>query len=286
MKDSKRGPSTSDMFQSRQFNHEYLWTTCALSDTPLGDDPIVSDYKGRLYNKSAILQMLLEKNQLKRENKNKRENEKEKEKEEKLKQKKQKQDPVPHINSLKDVVTIHFSKSDNNNGEENKIRHNSTNTNHNSTNNNNTNINIPLTWICPASQKPIFEESSGTKFIYLIPCGHVFAESAYHELHFDTCFVCDSKVDKKYGVVILNPVTSADVELLEKRYQTLHDDLGLTHSLVPIHNNKNNGTNSNNGKKKKKHSINNNKLDNDLHRKSNSSGRISKNSEKTRKILV
>ncbi|ANB13708.1 hypothetical protein AWJ20_4651 [Sugiyamaella lignohabitans] len=46
------------MFESKQLNSRDLWTACALSGKLLRD-PIVSDYKGRLYNKESILEYLL-----------------------------------------------------------------------------------------------------------------------------------------------------------------------------------------------------------------------------------
>lgn len=102
---------------------------------------------------------------------------------------------------------------------------------------------VPATWICPASQKPVLQESAGAKFVCLVPCGHVLADSALRELRGDTtttdnnaetsCFVCGAAVDPALGVVTLNPAAAADVAAAEARRATLAAR-GLTHSLKPL----------------------------------------------------
>lgn len=124
-----------------------------------------------------------------------------------------KKNPAEHIHSLRDIVDIHFTSSEKSSASF-----------------------IPDTWICPASGKSILKEAASTKIIYLIPCGHVFAEDAYKTLKFEKCFVCDEEFDKKYGVVMLNPSTQKDIEKLEDRYKTLTEELELSHSLKPLHN--------------------------------------------------
>lgn len=90
MRDAKKGPSTSELFQSKQLNSAYLWSVCAYSDRPL-EEPIVSDYRGRLYCKEDIIEMLLGRAA--------------------GKETKHAQVVVPHITSLKrDVVELIFSK--------------------------------------------------------------------------------------------------------------------------------------------------------------------------------
>lgn len=134
---------------------------------------------------------------------------------------KKKKDPIPHIASLKDVVEIHFSTVDDTKSPaDDKTKKNNKKS-------------VPETWVCPASQEPVLEASKGSKFIYIVPCGHVFAESAYNELKFTKCFTCDGPVDGEKGVVALNPMSPRDVEESEERYQKLKDQ-GLTHSLAPI----------------------------------------------------
>lgn len=84
MKDAQKGPSTAKLFENKQLSQEDLWSRCALSGSPL-DDPVVSDYKGRLYRKEAILEWLLDKPETLR--------------------------PLAgHITGLKDIVTLIRSK--------------------------------------------------------------------------------------------------------------------------------------------------------------------------------
>lgn len=60
VKDAKKGLSTAQIFENKQLSHKDLWLRCALSGNPL-EDPVVSDYKGRLYKKEAVLEWLLDK---------------------------------------------------------------------------------------------------------------------------------------------------------------------------------------------------------------------------------
>ena len=116
---------------------------------------------------------------------------------------------VPHIKSLKkDVVELHFSKSENSD-----------------------------VWICPLTQKEIIKETMGSKFVYLAGCGHVFSEKGYKELNFSTCYVCDKEVDREVGIVAINPTLEADVKALEARMATLKER-GLAHSLISINSKK------------------------------------------------
>lgn len=39
-------------------------------------------------------------------------------------------------------------------------------------------------WICPITAKPL---GPGVKSVYLVPCGHVFAEEAIRQLKGDKC---------------------------------------------------------------------------------------------------
>ncbi|KAG5944990.1 hypothetical protein E4U53_006778 [Claviceps sorghi] len=99
------------------------------------------------------------------------------------------------IKSLKDVVRVQFSKS----GEK---------------------------WACPISMK---EMGPSTKAVYLVPCGHAFAEMAITEIQEKSCPECGEKFNNE-NVIPLLAATEKDVQRLEKRLETLGEK-GLTHSL-------------------------------------------------------
>jgi hypothetical protein len=58
VKENRKELTTAELFQNKQLNNKDLWTSCALTGRLL-QEPIVSDYKGRLYNKESILEWLL-----------------------------------------------------------------------------------------------------------------------------------------------------------------------------------------------------------------------------------
>ncbi|KAG6006537.1 hypothetical protein E4U21_006991 [Claviceps maximensis] len=99
------------------------------------------------------------------------------------------------IKSLKDVVRVKFSKSGGK-------------------------------WACPISMK---EMGPSTKAVYLVPCGHVFAEIAITEIKEKSCPECGEKFDKE-NVIPLLASTEKDIHRLEKRLESLREK-GLTHSL-------------------------------------------------------
>ena len=99
------------------------------------------------------------------------------------------------IKSLRDVVRLKFSKTDDK-------------------------------WTCPISMK---EMGPSTKAVYLVPCGHVFAEAAMTEIQARSCPECSESFDKE-NVIPIGAATEKDVQKLEKRMETLREK-GLTHAL-------------------------------------------------------
>ncbi|KAK2594284.1 Replication termination factor 2 [Conoideocrella luteorostrata] len=99
------------------------------------------------------------------------------------------------IKSLRDVVRLKFSKS----GDK---------------------------WACPISMKQM---GPSTKAIYLVPCGHVFAEIAITEIQEESCPECGESFEES-NIIMLLPVTEKDVQQLERRLEVLRGK-GLTHSL-------------------------------------------------------
>ncbi|KAI1483191.1 hypothetical protein K445DRAFT_322826 [Daldinia sp. EC12] len=81
---------------------------------------------------------------------------------------------------------------------------------------------------CPVSLK---ELGAATKSVYIVPCGHVFAEVTMKEIS-DTekqCPECSSSFEERDVIPIL-PTDEAEVERLSKRVEDLKT-LGLAHSL-------------------------------------------------------
>jgi hypothetical protein len=81
-------------------------------------------------------------------------------------------------------------------------------------------------WVCPLSMK---ELGPATKSVYLVPCGHVFAEVAIKEVQEETCPECNEPFTTENIITIL-PTTEKDIQRLEQRMDTLRSK-GLTHSL-------------------------------------------------------
>ena len=81
-------------------------------------------------------------------------------------------------------------------------------------------------WTCPVTNKTL---GPGIKAIYLIPCGHAFAESLIATVPGDTCLQCNEPYAKENIIPIL-PTLQADKDRLSERLEKLKAS-GLTHSL-------------------------------------------------------
>ncbi|KAL8835709.1 MAG: hypothetical protein Q9170_003211 [Blastenia crenularia] len=154
--------------------------------------PIVSDSTGNLYNKDAVIEQLL------------------------IASNNFQDDNVAGnkltsgtIQSLRDVVEVHFSLE-----EENA---------------NDTTRSSGLKLVCPVSRKRL---GPGVKAVYLVPCGHAFAESAVREMPGEQCLECNATYALDHVIPIL-PTSIADKDRLRERDSTLHS-AGLTHSLKKI----------------------------------------------------
>jgi len=112
-----------------------------------------------------------------------------------------------HVKGLKDVVEVRFEVlPEEANGEGRKAEK----------------------WVCSVSRK---ELGPGVKSVYLVPCGHAFAESAIKEIggSENGCLVC-SKPYEKSNIIPINSSESKDVEALQVRMKDLAEK-GLTHAL-------------------------------------------------------
>ncbi|PNY25180.1 Replication termination factor 2 [Tolypocladium capitatum] len=81
-------------------------------------------------------------------------------------------------------------------------------------------------WACPISMKEI---GPATRAVYLVPCGHVFAEVAITQIQESTCPECAEEFDRENVISIL-PTTEKDTQKLEKRIEDLRA-MGVTHTL-------------------------------------------------------
>lgn len=83
------------------------------------------------------------------------------------------------------------------------------------------------TWACPVSLK---ELGPATKAVYIVPCGHVFAELAMKEItdQEHNCPECSGLFEDQDIIPIL-PIEEAELARLSKRMETLRAQ-GLTHS--------------------------------------------------------
>ncbi|KAF5233116.1 hypothetical protein FAUST_8351 [Fusarium austroamericanum] len=80
--------------------------------------------------------------------------------------------------------------------------------------------------VCPISMK---ELGTSVKSVYLVPCGHVFADVAIKEIQEKTCPECGTEFEQD-NIITLVAHTKEDVERLEKRVENLKSQ-GLTHTL-------------------------------------------------------
>ncbi|KAK6526124.1 hypothetical protein TWF281_011161 [Arthrobotrys megalospora] len=199
VKSPTRQKTTSELRSQSSQNATYHWSFCPLSKTPL-KSPVVSDSLGRLFNKYAVLEWLIEP-------------EKFGDGEEVMK--------VSGVKGLKDVVDVKFEVGTNEDKERDSEVVNG------GIMNGNGSSGRKEIWVCPVTRK---ELGPGTHTVHLVPCGHAFAEAAVKEIKEDTCLVCSEKFDKEDGVVKINPTEEKDIELLKKRRERLAA-AGLSHSL-------------------------------------------------------
>ncbi|KAJ5902318.1 hypothetical protein N7495_002846 [Penicillium taxi] len=196
VREAARAPNTSQMKETLREAQEYAWTTCPLSHKVLAR-PIVSDAVGNLYNKDSILEFLIPGDD-----------------KEGISSKSDCEEITSgRIKSLRDVVELHFEVDTD--GKEhpsdliNAHRH------------------IRREgWVCPITSKPL---GPNMRSVYLVPCGHVFAEEALRLLKVDRCIQCEEPYTED-NIILILPTKEEDKERLIARGQKLADQ-GLTHSL-------------------------------------------------------
>ncbi|KAJ3353790.1 hypothetical protein GGF32_002857 [Allomyces javanicus] len=149
------------------------WFFCALSKEPL-QEPIVSCGLGKLYNRVAVLQYLLDKSHYG-----------------------DAEAICGHITSLKDVTTLHLTPIAD------TASNSAPNTAVKATMALANDANLTPRFVCPISGR---EMTGKIRFVYLAPCGHVLAEQALREVQSgSTCLVCSTSYDPTTDIVPLNP---------------------------------------------------------------------------------
>ncbi|KAG0212166.1 hypothetical protein BGX28_006712 [Mortierella sp. GBA30] len=140
------------------------WFTCALSKNALVS-PVVACGLGKLYNRDAILEFLLDRTAY------------------------GDGDLIcKHIKSLKDVVTLQLEPNPSY-----SETHSPSLTNHDQE---------PVSrYVCPITMK---EMNGKHRFVYLDTCGCVMSEQALKEVPSKTCVKC-AKPFQSYNVIVLNP---------------------------------------------------------------------------------
>ncbi|KAG5362305.1 hypothetical protein CJU90_5007 [Yarrowia sp. C11] len=125
-----------------------------------------------MYNKDAVLEWLLDKNESSVA-----------------------AQVIPHVQSLKDVVELHFGTSKNGD------------------------------WICPLSQREV--KALTYRFVYVAESGWVYSESAIKE--FKECPQTSVPFSDK-NLVLINPIRKEDKDAAKERMDKLTEQ-GLSHSL-------------------------------------------------------
>lgn len=215
VKEKQKEITTSKLYDIRDLDHVDLWTRCALSGKKLHSDtgsggvsssnPVVSDFKGRLYAKEAILEWLLERKKIAVDKPKFKDMNDEKEQTDDLVFTDQQAQLVSHITSLKDVVEL-------------KLHYDSEGQ-----------------WTCPLTLRNVLIESATRPFVYLVPCGHFMCESALKE--FDSCPQCLCEPKPKYNpetqIIPVNSKSLSTLQKLKERMAKLKSQ-DQTHSLKPV----------------------------------------------------
>lgn len=147
MKEAAKDLNTTQVKEVQKEQQEHGWVTCALSQRPLSP-PVVSDWSGKLFNKDAVLESLIAGTGDKPEFEAHKEGEIE----------------DVRIGSIRDVMEVKLVSEEA--GDEKESKKSATR------------------WVCPITNKSL---GPGIKAVYLVPCGHAFAETALKELSADAC---------------------------------------------------------------------------------------------------
>lgn len=192
VKEAARAPTVSELKATALESLSHAWTRDPLSSEPLDMENTASDWRGRLYNYESVLKGLVPGEA----------NESPNAEEEKANG----HDMTfgsTGIKGLRDIVRLRFTRYKPAGSQAKEI------------------------WACPVSLK---ELGPATKAVYIVPCGHVFAEVAIREImgQEHNCPECSEGFEDGDVIPIL-PIEEAEVLKLGKRMEGLRAK-GLTHS--------------------------------------------------------
>lgn len=192
VKSAARAPTVSELKATARENLSHAWAHDPLTSQKFDMENIVSDWRGRLYNYESILNALMPSDDA------------------------TEAPPLiasngespefrfssTGIKSLRDVVKLKFKRYAPSGTKGKQI------------------------WACPVSLK---ELGPATRAVYLVPCGHVFAEAAVKQIQEEVCPECSEAFQPRDIIPIL-PTEEADIEKLVNRMEDLKSK-GLTHGL-------------------------------------------------------
>jgi hypothetical protein len=194
VKTGARAATVSELKATALESLTHAWTSDPVTSEPLDTANAVSDWRGRLYNYETVLQGLVNGDG------------------------DDGAEAVPRlvgdvleevtfastgIKSLRDVVRVQFKRTEVGDGGTKKT-----------------------IITCPVSLK---ELGPAARSVYLVPCGHAFAEIAIKEISEKTCPVCSEPFERRDIIAIL-PIDKLEIERLTRRIEDLKI-AGLAHSL-------------------------------------------------------
>lgn len=193
VKNAARLPTVSELKATALESLSHAWTRDPLSSEPIDMENVASDWRGRLYNYESVLKGLIPSgdDDLSPEEENANGHDM--------------TFSSTGIRSLRDIVRLRFKRyqpAGTSKDEE-------------------------AIWACPVSLK---ELGPATRAVYVVPCGHVFAEVAIREItdQEHNCPEC-SEAFEDGDIIPILPTEETELVKLRKRMEDLRAK-GLTHS--------------------------------------------------------
>ncbi|KAK4195729.1 Rtf2 RING-finger-domain-containing protein [Triangularia verruculosa] len=191
VKDAARAPTVSELKTTALENLNHAWTHDPLTSELLDLENVVSDWRGRLYNYESVLKGLMPSDSDDTQNP-----------ESANSGSSECTFASTGIKSLRDIVKLKVKRYTPSGPKEKGI------------------------WACPVTLK---ELGASVKAVYLVPCGHVFAETAIKQIQEEVCLECSEAFQSEDIIPILS-TEKTDLGKLAARNDKLKAK-GLTHSL-------------------------------------------------------